>query len=347
MDYLIKMEKNITLEELQFISLEFREKSLNLLTTSFEYGMSRLNKLIKFIEQTPILYDEYVQKQTLLDNYEGKFGYESTRKLFDYITHEGNDEQEISFFYQFFKYALSKNNYRDYFDIAGQFISPLDCNDSRIQSLVDRFHKNIVNPHFISHINSYLKRLIIMHEDNIKRDENRKINAQYYYEQNGNFAIGNNQGKIEIKDHAKISGASQDTSNSQSIDKNQGNIQTITTAGEVNNIKQNVSQEEGERITQQEAIELLTKIEELINTANLPSEIVNEATKYVVKAKEEAEEEQPQKSIIISQLDRATNTIKKVDSSVTAISELTTKLKPLFSKLALWLHLALEHFNLF
>lgn len=131
---------------------------------------------------------------------------------------------------------------------------------------------------------------------------------------------------------------------SQKIGSNTGQAQAIAAGGDVN-ANQSMNPMEGvEGISQENAVELLTKIEELIKTANLPSEVVQEATKYVGKAKEEAEEKEPQQPIVLSQLDRATNAIKKLDTTASATSDFISKLKPLFVKLAGWLGVAVNHF---
>lgn len=130
----------------------------------------------------------------------------------------------------------------------------------------------------------------------------------------------------------------------QTINNNTGQAQAIASGKDVKAIQEITSNQSGEDITTKEAIEILAQIEQLIKTANLPSEIAEEASKYVGKAKEEAREKEPETSMVVKQLERATTAIKKTDTTVGAASELVKKLKPLFGKLTGWLGLAISYF---
>ncbi len=130
----------------------------------------------------------------------------------------------------------------------------------------------------------------------------------------------------------------------QNIGTNTGQAQAIAAGRDVNATQQMTPSEEASEITQEQAVEILTKIEELIKAANLPPEVVEEAAKYAGRAKEEASEKEPQQSIVLSQLDRATSVIKKLDTTAGAAKDLISFLKPLFVKLAGWLSVAASHF---
>ncbi|MCA2656755.1 hypothetical protein [Microcystis sp. M061S2] len=140
-----------------------------------------------------------------------------------------------------------------------------------------------------------------------------------------------------------MSEASQQTV-TQIVGSNTGQIQAIAAGGNVTATQQGASGETTEQITQEQAVEILAQIEQLLKASPLPSEVVSKATEYTTNAKQEANEEKPEQSIIIKQLERATSVIKKLDTTAGATKDLISKLRPLFVKLAAWLGVAISHF---
>lgn len=136
---------------------------------------------------------------------------------------------------------------------------------------------------------------------------------------------------------------------------NQGNVQIQkidqdnVVGSSINATQQVTMKENMEQIPQEEVIKILNQILELIKTFQIPpvenaTKYVEEASKYVEKAKEETQEKEPNKSIVLAQLVRATTAIKQLDSTVGTVSDLTNKLKPLFEKIAPWLGKAISYF---
>ena len=163
------------------------------------------------------------------------------------------------------------------------------------------------------------------------------------YNLQGAKVYGNYNEKIEggyVQGHKTVS----QQSVTQNIGTNTGPAQAIAAGRDVNVTQQMSLGEAAEAITQEQAIEILSQIEELIKAANLPEEVVSEAAKYVSKAKEEATEEKPEQSIIVRHLERATSVLKKAELTAGAVKNLVDKLKPLILKLVGWLGVAANHF---
>lgn len=71
-----------------------------------------------------------------------------------------------------------------------------------------------------------------------------------------------------------------------------------------------------EEITKTQALGYLTKIEELIKEANLPSAILEEATHYASIAKKETEQKEPRKSLIVDSLEGVTSVLQKLNQTL-------------------------------
>lgn len=132
----------------------------------------------------------------------------------------------------------------------------------------------------------------------------------------------------------------------QNISNNTGQAQAITSGGDTNATQKISQSSSGEEITTEQAIQLLTKIEELIKEADLPEEETQQAIRYTQKAKEEAEEEEPDGSIISSHLKRMTNTVNKLNQMAGGSEELINRLTPALKKLSDWLGIDLEQLNI-
>lgn len=99
-----------------------------------------------------------------------------------------------------------------------------------------------------------------------------------------------------------------------------------------------------EEITQDQAIELLTQIEQLIESANLPSDVVEEATDYTRMARKEAQKTEPRKERITNNLEAATSLVQDLNKTTDAVKDLVGKLKDPVIKLSGWLGVAAAKF---
>jgi len=178
---------------------EFQQKSSDLLNTPWELGITNLNRLIRFIDTTPIIYD-YIQQQVSSYPIEEKDN-------FDSIVNEGIDGKETSFFYWLLQSALDHNKTNEDFDylrLAGMLVDFRLIGSDGIQAPVDKFNKDLLQPYFINHIKLYLKS-IIMEDQKKQVNAGRIIHAQHYNEQSGQFGIGQMSGG-KIGDQAKVAG---------------------------------------------------------------------------------------------------------------------------------------------
>ena len=101
---------------------------------------------------------------------------------------------------------------------------------------------------------------------------------------------------------------------------------------------------ENKPITQPQVIELLTQLETLIKSENLPPELKEKAAKSLAAAKEEAKEEEPDKNYIKNKLEKVTGNLKAATETIVASQGLWSKAKDIFIKLAPWLGVAASVF---
>jgi len=188
---------------------EFQQKSSDLLNTDLNSGINNLNRLIRFIDTTPIIYD-FIQQQVSSYPIEEKDNLKDgkeLKKLFDSIVYEGIKEKETSFFYWLLQFALDHNKTNEDFDylrLAGMLVDFRLIGSDGIQAPVDKFNKDLLQPYFINHVNLYLKS-IIMEDQKKQVNASRIIHAKEYYEQSGQLGIGH-MSDSEIKDQAKVAG---------------------------------------------------------------------------------------------------------------------------------------------
>jgi small GTP-binding protein len=198
------LEKQIDSRLVVQIYQKFQSKALDLLNTDWDSGMRNLSRLINFIDTTPII-NEFIEKS--ITSYPLK-EINNLKNFLDSIIREGKDEQEISFLYQLLKDSLKKHTIDkewNYVSLALIFIDPMTMNSGKFEEFVIKFNKDIIQPCFIQHIDLYLQ--FLMNNYNSKPEENARpiINTQAYYEQTGNFGIGQMSGG-EIKDNTKVGG---------------------------------------------------------------------------------------------------------------------------------------------
>jgi hypothetical protein len=148
---MISQDVNLNKNELKKLSRDFRIVAGRLLRTSQQEGISNLKRLIQFIENSLILND-FVQSNHVVQYSEDDFFKSSGR----YNLPEKSNE-EISFIYQLLRYG--SENFSRYDDF------PLRINGYRgssrnIQSWVDNFNKEVVNP-FVNYFEAHIQSLII------------------------------------------------------------------------------------------------------------------------------------------------------------------------------------------
>jgi hypothetical protein len=206
------LNNNNSKSSIDKIYQQFQQKSSDLLNTPWDLGITNLDRLIKFIDTTPIIYD-FIQQQVSSypipieeDNLEG---WEELKNLFNSIVNEGTDEKETSFFYWLLKLVVKTNetNGLCYYNLADGLVDVKPIGSSGMQALqayVDNFNKRILQPYFINHINSYLES-IIMEDQKKQVNAGRIIHAQHYNEQSGQFGIGHMSGG-KIEGSAKVAG---------------------------------------------------------------------------------------------------------------------------------------------
>jgi hypothetical protein len=129
----------------------------------------------------------------------------------------------------------------------------------------------------------------------------------------------------------------------QSIGNNTGSVQAVV-AGQDAYATQQTSQTSVGAIDKGQAVELLNQILFLIQSANLPPDIAEEAKSYANLAKKEAEKNEPNKARIVGNLEGATDLLKKMSNTTDAVKDLISKLKDPIIKLAGWLGIAAMHF---
>jgi hypothetical protein len=192
---------------------QFQKKASDLLNTPWNLGITNLNRLIRFIDKTPIIYN-FIQQKVLSYPIEIKDDLEELelKNLFNSSINEAIDGKEISFFYGSLKSVVETHETNEgvgcvdlyYYNLAYALVDFKPIGSSERQAYVDNFNKHLLQPYFVSHINSYLESIIM---ENQKKQVNtaRIIHAKEYYEQSGQLGIGQMSGG-EIKDQATVAG---------------------------------------------------------------------------------------------------------------------------------------------
>jgi hypothetical protein len=187
---------------------QFQQKVSDFLYADLDVSTRTLKRLIKFIDTTPII-SEFIQQRVSTHPREiindGKKLFHSIQedKIEDFD--EVTDEQNISFFYWLLRSTLKINELdtdRDYSTTCGIFVDILLVGN--LPKVVHKFNKDYIQPYFISHIDLYLKS-IIMEDQKKQVNASRIIHAKEYYEQSGQLGIGQMSGG-EIKDQATVAG---------------------------------------------------------------------------------------------------------------------------------------------
>ncbi|MFP4121755.1 MAG: pentapeptide repeat-containing protein [Coleofasciculus sp.] len=100
----------------------------------------------------------------------------------------------------------------------------------------------------------------------------------------------------------------------------------------------------GEQLTQQEVLQMLEQIEQMIDSAEIPEDIKEEANTYLGAAKKAVEKEEPNKERVNINLEGVAEELEKASKVAEAGTTLFTKVKPIFVKVAGWLGAAAGSF---
>lgn len=132
--------KNIDKKQLKIISLEFRTIANRLINSNPHTGMDLLGKFIAYIDENEIISD-YIQGYINPDDFQ------PVKPRTTFISMGDTKQEEISYTYQYLKYALE--NYDDFYtDIAWGYAK--DDDDA-----VKEFCNRIILP-FVNYIEGYL-----------------------------------------------------------------------------------------------------------------------------------------------------------------------------------------------
>ncbi|MEQ8468103.1 pentapeptide repeat-containing protein [Coleofasciculus sp. E1-EBD-02] len=100
----------------------------------------------------------------------------------------------------------------------------------------------------------------------------------------------------------------------------------------------------GEQLTQQDVLQMLGQIEQMIDSAEIPEEIKEEANTYLGAAKKAVEKEEPNKERVNINLEGVAEQLDKASKVAEAGTTLFTKVKPILVKVAGWLGAAAGSF---
>jgi len=95
-----------------------------------------------------------------------------------------------------------------------------------------------------------------------------------------------------------------------------------------------------QELTTAEVIVLLNKIQDLLNTANLPDTIKEDAATYLNAAKKATDKEEPKKETAAINLKEMAETLKDATETIEASNSLWEKVQPILVQIANWLGVA-------
>lgn len=139
-------------------------------------------------------------------------------------------------------------------------------------------------------------------------------------------------------------------SSSQSLNISGAKLSNVQIGGQAGgdltaNQTQNISQGGLEdSLTPMNVVELIAQLEDLFDSSNLPENSKQKAIKYLESAKEEVQEEEPDKDFAAKSLQRATKVLKEAGDTVDAGTSLWSKVKPIVGRLIPWLGVAASFF---
>ena len=138
--------------------------------------------------------------------------------------------------------------------------------------------------------------------------------------------------------------------NSQSFNISGGQLSQVQigglAGGDQNVLQtQKISQGSTEKpLTQTDVVELISQLEELFRSSGLPEKQKEKAIKHLETAKEEAQEEKPDKDFAAKNLQRATKVLKEAGETVDAGTNLWKKVQPIITRLLPWLSVTASFF---
>ncbi|ABW33029.1 hypothetical protein [Acaryochloris marina] len=94
------------------------------------------------------------------------------------------------------------------------------------------------------------------------------------------------------------------------------------------------------QLTQADVVDLITQLEALLKSTELPKEQASKALRHLESAKEEVQAEEPDKDYAAKSLKKATTVLKEAGETVAAGSNLWKKIKPIVEKVTPWLGVA-------
>jgi hypothetical protein len=126
------------------------------------------------------------------------------------------------------------------------------------------------------------------------------------------------------------------------------NVQIGGLAGRDLNVSQTQQISEGvstQSLTQANVIDLIAQIEELFRSSNLLEDHKTKAIKHLETAKEEVQGTSPDKDFAAKSLQRAAKILKEANETVTAGTNLWSKVQPILSQILPWLGVAANFFG--
>ena len=100
------------------------------------------------------------------------------------------------------------------------------------------------------------------------------------------------------------------------------------------------TRESSKPLTQADVIELIIQLEELFRSSSLPEAQTAKAIKHLEAAKEEVQEEKPDKDFAAKNLQRVTKVLKEAGETVEAGTSLWQEVKPILETVSPWLGVA-------
>lgn len=94
------------------------------------------------------------------------------------------------------------------------------------------------------------------------------------------------------------------------------------------------------QLTQDDVVELITQLEALLQSSELPDQQSTKALRHLETAKEEVQNKEPDKDYAAKSLKKATTVLKEAGETVSAGSSLWNKIKPIVEKVTPWLGVA-------
>lgn len=137
---------------------------------------------------------------------------------------------------------------------------------------------------------------------------------------------------------------------SQSLNISGGHVSHVQIGGQAGRDQsvtqtQQIGQRESEKpLTQADVVKLISQLEELFRSSGLPDTQTAKAIKHLEAAKEEAQQEEPDKEFAAKNLQRATKVLKDAGETVEAGTSLWKKVQPIMTQLSPWLGVAASFF---